>query len=77
MLIVVIYIIPEGRPADSFRFLNLHHYMGITLMTTEDFSADTGFIRYLSFRKKLEAGQRGAWLLCKEQYSVLDLQIEM
>ena len=31
MLIVVIYIIPEGQPAGSFRFLNLHHYMGITL----------------------------------------------
>ena len=30
MLIVVIYIIPEGRAAGSFRFLNLHHYMGIT-----------------------------------------------
>ena len=32
MLIVVIYIIPEGRAAGSFRFLNLHHYMGITLV---------------------------------------------
>ena len=30
MLIVVIYIIPEGRAAGSFQFLNLHHYMGIT-----------------------------------------------
>jgi len=28
-----IYIIPEGRAAGSFRFLNLHHYMGITLQT--------------------------------------------
>ena len=30
MLIVVIYIIPEGRAAGSFQFLNLYHYMGIT-----------------------------------------------
>ena len=30
MLIVVIYIIPEGRAAGFFQFLNLHHYMGIT-----------------------------------------------
>jgi len=30
MLIVVIYIMPEGRAAGSFRFLNLRHYMGIT-----------------------------------------------
>ena len=32
MLIVVIYIIPEGRAAGSFQFLNLHHYMGITIL---------------------------------------------
>lgn len=32
MLIAVIYIIPEGRAAGSFRFLNLRHYMGITGM---------------------------------------------
>ena len=31
MLIVVIYIIPKGQAAGSFRFLNLHHYMGITM----------------------------------------------
>lgn len=32
MLIEEIYVIPEGRAAGSFRFLNLHQYMGITGM---------------------------------------------
>ena len=40
MLIVVIYIIPEGRAAGSFQFLNLHHYMGITDAWYEIFGVD-------------------------------------
>ena len=35
MLIVVIYLIPAGRAAGSFRFLNLYHYTGITIMKRE------------------------------------------
>ena len=35
---------------------------------------NTSFIRYCSFRKKLAARHRSAWLLCKERYSVLGLQ---
>ena len=44
---------------------------------TEGFSANTSFIRYCSFRKKLAARHRSTWLLCKERDSVLGLQTEI
>ena len=51
---MVIYIIPEGRAADSFQFLNLHHYIiwVIWLLPAE---LKKQIVRYVRERKIYEA----------------------
>ena len=54
MLIVVIYIIPEGRAAGSFRFLNLHHYI-IWVIWVLPAELKKQIVRYVRARKIYEA----------------------